>query len=29
MRYLVAACRACNLKAGEPSMQKPKRVSKW
>jgi 5-methylcytosine-specific restriction endonuclease McrA len=29
MRYLVAACRACNLKVGEPSQQKPKRVSKW
>lgn len=27
--YLLAACRACNLKAGEPGHQQPKRVSSW
>lgn len=29
-RYLVAACRACNLAIGEPGRgPKPKRVSRW
>lgn len=28
-RYLVAACRACNLKVGEPGQQQHKRVSSW
>lgn len=28
-RYLVAACRPCNLKAGQPGHQQPKRVSNW
>lgn len=29
MLYLVAACMACNNRVGEPSQQRPKRISKW
>lgn len=28
-RYLVASCRECNLKAGNPALARPKRVSNW
>ncbi len=28
-RYLVASCRACNLRTGEPGTGQPKRVSSW